>query len=72
VVWRGTVHQFLLPLHAHHYNQNLFYHRIVSAESLKDLYLKIQAETDTQFDILAQHYVFYLPESFLSRSLHRK
>ena len=67
VVWRGHVRHFLLPLHADYYNSNLLFHRIGSAESLKDLYQKIQAETDAQFDILAQRYVFYLPERFLTR-----
>jgi hypothetical protein len=67
VLWRGHVRHFLLPMHADYYNPNLFYHHIVSAKSLKDLYQKIQAETDTQFDILAERYVFYLSESFLSQ-----
>jgi hypothetical protein len=68
VLWRGHVRHFLLPLHADYYNPNLFYHHIVNAESLKDLYLKIKAETDAQFDILAARYVFYLPESFLNQA----
>jgi hypothetical protein len=66
VVWRGQVRHFLLPLHVDRYNPNLFYHHIVKAESLKDLYKTIRRETDTQFDILAQHYVIYLPETFPS------
>jgi hypothetical protein len=67
VVWRGHVRHFLLPLHADHYNSNLLFHRIGSAESLKDLYQQIRAETDTQFEILAQYYVFYLPERLLAQ-----
>jgi hypothetical protein len=68
VVWRGNVPHFLLPLHTEYYNANLFFHHIVSAESLKDFYQKLQSETDAQFDILAQRYVFYLPESlFIQR-----
>jgi hypothetical protein len=67
VVWRGQVRHFLLPLHVDRYNPNLFYHHIVGAESLKDLYEKIRIETDIQFDILVKHYVFYLPESFLNQ-----
>jgi len=66
MVWRGQVCRFLLPLHADFYNPNLFHHHIVNAKSLKDLYEVIRSETDTQFDILAQHYVFYLPKSFLN------
>jgi hypothetical protein len=64
VVWRGNAPHFLLPLHPEYYNANVFHHHIVSADSLKDLYQKLQSETDTQFNILARHYVFYLPESF--------
>lgn len=65
VVWRGHIRHFLLPLHPDFYNPNLLIHRIGSAESLKELYQKIRTETDAQFDILAQRYVFYLPESLL-------
>lgn len=64
VVWRGHVRHFLLPLHVNLYNPNLFRHHIVSAQSLKELYEIIRRETDVQFDILAHHYVFYLPETF--------
>lgn len=63
VVWRGNVFHFLLPLHLQYYNANAFHQRIASAESLKDLFQKLQSETDIQFDILARHYVFYLPGS---------
>jgi hypothetical protein len=66
MVWRGNVLHFLLPLAPQHYNPTIFLHRIANAESLKDLYAVIQAETDTQFDMLAQHYVFYLPEGLAS------
>ena len=66
VVWRGHVRHFLLPLHPDYYNSNLLFTRIGRAESLKELFQIIRAETDAQFDILARHYVFYLPERFLS------
>ena len=69
VVWRGHVRHFLLPLHTEFYNPNRFHHHLVSAQSLKDLYQAIQGETDTQFDLLVERYVFYLPESFLNRAL---
>jgi hypothetical protein len=72
VMWRGNAAHFLLPLHTEYYNANLFYHHIVSAESLKDLYQKLQSEIDTQFDILAQHYVFYLPGTSIDKSLTQK
>lgn len=65
VVWRGHARHFLLPLHPDFYNTNLLFHRISGAESLKDLYQKIQAETDAQFDILARHYVIYMPARLL-------
>jgi hypothetical protein len=67
VVWRGNVHHFLLPLHPQYYNANIFDHHIACAESLKDFFQKLQSEADTQFDILAEHYVFYLPESLSNR-----
>jgi hypothetical protein len=69
VVWRGNVRHFLLPLHTPHYNPNLFFHHIAAAESLRDLFQCIRAETDTQFDILTRHYVFYLPEAFLAHTM---
>ncbi len=62
LVWRGHVRFFLLPLHASHYNPNLFLHRVAMAESLKDLYEAIESETNAQFDALARSYVFYMPE----------
>lgn len=68
IVWRGNVLHFLLPLHPEHRNPNLFLHQILNAESLKDLYSAIESETNLQFDILAKHYVFYLPETLIGRS----
>ena len=64
VVWRGNVQHFMLPFYPHHYNPNVFLHRIANAESLKDLYTVIQTESDAQFDVLAKRYVIYLPEGF--------
>ncbi len=63
VVWRGNVVHFLLPLHPDFRNPNLFQHNLAKAESLKELFTAIENETNAQFDILAHHYVFYLPES---------
>jgi len=68
VLWRGQVRHFLLPLHPGYYNPTLFFHRIGSAESLKDLFQVIQAETNAQLDILARFYVFYLPERMLAQA----
>ena len=65
VFWRGNVHKFLFPLHPDLYNPNLFTYRISLAGSLKELYENIEHETDTQFDILCQSYVIYLPIRFL-------
>jgi hypothetical protein len=64
VVWRGNVRHFLLPLHPELRNPNLFLHNVEKAETLKDLFQAVSDETDTQFDILRSHYVFYLPRSF--------
>lgn len=68
VVWRGHVRHFLLPLHPDYLNANLLFQRIGGAASLKELFQIIQAETDAQFDILARHYVFYVPERFLAQT----
>lgn len=66
MVWRGNVLHFLLPLAPRYYSPDIFLHRIANAESLKDLYAVIQTEANTQFDILAQYYVFYFPEGLAS------
>lgn len=63
LVWRGNVRYFLFPLHVEYYNPNLLVHLVSRAETLKELYAVIEEETGNQFDILAQHYVFYLPET---------
>jgi hypothetical protein len=67
VLWRGKVRNFLLPLLPEHYDQAVFDHTVDNAPSLKELLTGIENETDSQFDILAQSYVFYVPETFLSR-----
>jgi hypothetical protein len=67
VSWKGNVQSFLLPLRIEHYNPAVFLETIVSAPSLKELLSGIERETDSQFDLLAAHYVFYVPEAFLSR-----
>ncbi|HOV86392.1 MAG TPA: hypothetical protein PLM79_08520 [Syntrophobacteraceae bacterium] len=70
VVWRGNIRHFLFPLHPEFYNPNLFLHAVTNAESLKDLFEAVQAQTDTQFDLLTRNYVFYVPENFLIRESH--
>jgi hypothetical protein len=66
VVWRGNVRYFLFPIHVEYYNPNLLAHRVSKTESLKELYAVIEEETDQQFDILTEHYVFYIPENLAS------
>ena len=63
VVWRGNVRNFLFPLHPDRYDPNLFLHRVSLALTLKDLYDVIETETNVQFDLLSQFYVFYLPKN---------
>lgn len=63
IVWRGNVRYFLFPLHVEYYNPNILVHRVSRTESLKELYEVIEEEANRQFDILAEHYVFYLPEN---------
>ncbi len=67
VSWKGNVRSFLLPLRSEHYDQRAFLSAMSSAPSLKELLDRITSETDSQFDILAANYVFYVPELFLSR-----
>jgi len=66
VVWRGNVQHFLLPINTELRNPNLFLYNIAQAESLKELYRAIEAETNIQFDILAEKYVFYMPENLVA------
>lgn len=65
VVWRGNVRHFLLPLQPDLHNPNLFFHHIANCESLKELFTAIEAETNKQFDIIAENYVIYVPENFV-------
>jgi hypothetical protein len=67
VSWKGNVRNFLLPLHAEHYDPGAFMNTVSAASSLKDLLDGIERETNSQFDILADSYVLYVPEKFLSR-----
>jgi hypothetical protein len=64
VFWRGNVQRFLLPVHPEYRHPNLFFNAIDRAETLKELYANIEQETDLLFDVLAEQYVFYVPESF--------
>lgn len=64
VVWRGNVRHFLFPIRPEHRNPDQFMQRVSNAQTLKELFEAIQAETDAQFDILEAHYVFYFPEKF--------
>ncbi|ABK17599.1 hypothetical protein Sfum_1914 [Syntrophobacter fumaroxidans MPOB] len=65
VIWRGSVQDFLLPVHPVWYDLQRFGRRVAGAGSLKALYDVIREESDAQFDVLSLHYVFYLPESFV-------
>jgi hypothetical protein len=64
VSWRGDIHHFLLPLEPSRYDVRRFFEGIATTPSLKELYGFIEAETNSQFDILCRHYVIYLPRSF--------
>lgn len=67
VSWKGNVRDFLLPLHSEHYDPGVFIETIRNAPSLKDLLSGIEEETNSQFDILAEKYVFYVPGAFATR-----
>ncbi len=67
ITWKGNVHNFLLPLQPEHFNHQAFINNLQTAQSLKELITLIERDTDRQFDILAQHYVFYVPETFYAR-----
>lgn len=66
VAWRGDVHHFLLPLDLSHYDSKRFFAGIAAAPSLKEFYGFLEAETNTQFDLLCANYVIYLPRAFIS------
>jgi hypothetical protein len=63
MVWRGDVKHFLLPLDPSVYILDQFFQSIANARSLKELYSRIHAETNAQFDLLNRWYVFYLPHT---------
>jgi hypothetical protein len=67
VSWKGNVRNFLIPLQAKDYDHRTFTDTIGLAQSMKELLDGIERETNSQFDILAKNYVFYVPETFLSR-----
>ncbi|MEM5789325.1 MAG: hypothetical protein AAGU11_18585, partial [Syntrophobacteraceae bacterium] len=67
VSWKGNVTSFLLPMHSAHHDPGLFLNAVQSASSLQDLLEIIEEETGKQFDALAAHYVFYVPNSFHGR-----
>ena len=71
LTWRGSVSHFLFPFHPELRNPNLFLHAVSAAETLKDLYDAVERETETQFNILADSYVFYLPESLAGPDTER-
>jgi hypothetical protein len=67
VSWKGNVRDFLFPLHAEDYGPEAFTGTIAGALSMKDLLDGIEREANSQFDILAKRYVFYVPQTFLSK-----
>ncbi len=68
VAWRGNVTHYLLPLYCQHYNRDLFFHRVRTAESLKAFYSVIADETEEQFRVLSRDYVIYVPTAFVGSS----
>jgi hypothetical protein len=60
--WKGDSTKFLLPLHQQFYQRSHFFDEILRCKTLKDLYEKVDCETEVQFDVLAAEYVFYLPK----------
>ena len=67
VVWKGKADQFLLQLYSDHYNRDVFFHRIRSAATLKELYLAVEEQSAEQWRLLCRHYVIYLPAAFPAR-----
>ncbi len=63
VTWQGDVDNFLLPLHPNLYGPTLFLSRVNGCETLKDLYKTIKIETQRQYEIIKEAYVFYLPRN---------
>jgi hypothetical protein len=67
VSWKGNSVEFLLPLLPEHYDFSDFNEAVGNAPSLKELLVAIENGTNSQFDVLAENYVFYVPETFLSK-----
>jgi hypothetical protein len=61
VVWRGHSERFLPTLPPQLYHPNRLPGLLVGVNNLQVFYDTIRAETDDQFDLVAGHYVFYVP-----------
>ena len=63
--WQGNINHFLLPLHPDFYSPSLFISKLNTCETLNDLYKTIKIETQKQYNIAKEMYVFYLPKNVL-------
>ncbi len=61
VVWRGQSNRFLPTLSPRLYHPNRLSGRLAVINNLQVFYDTLRAETDDQFDLVAKHYVFYVP-----------
>jgi hypothetical protein len=61
VVWRGRSERFLPTLSPQLYHPNRLSGKLARINNLQVFYDTIREETDDQFDLVARHYVFYVP-----------
>ncbi len=61
VQWHGNSQNFLFPLWPMHYDLNRFLLELRQAETLKELFTRIEEGVEEQFLLLGSEYVFYIP-----------
>lgn len=60
VFWHPPLQDVLLPFDPQHFNLAAYRASLREVESLKAFYRAVHTATDTMFEVLAHHYVFYL------------
>ena len=66
VQWHGHSSSFLLALPPNVYPPNLMSQALAEVENLQVFYDTIRREADAQFDLIARHFIFYVPPVWLS------
>jgi len=64
VLWQGQCDHFLPPLPPQLYHPNRLGRELAAINNLQVFYDTITRETSEQFDLVAKHFVFYVPASW--------